>query len=52
VSRVKEIMGMALGRLKEGGYSINADRFHLINSTLTPQGPVYNTMETYHFPRH
>jgi 2'-5' RNA ligase len=52
VDRVKEVMGSTLERLKEGDYSIKADRFHLINSTLTPQGPVYDTLETYYLSRH
>ncbi len=48
VERVKEIMNSTLERLNEGNYSLKVDRFHLINSTLTPQGPFYDILETYH----
>jgi len=48
VGRVKDIMGSALDRLSKRSFIIRADSFHLINSTLTPHGPVYEILETYH----
>jgi 2'-5' RNA ligase len=47
----RSLMEEALKGFRERDYLIMVDRFHLINSTLTPNGPVYRTLSSFELDR-
>lgn len=42
--RLRDIVERAVSDLQNANYTINVDSFELISSTLTPEGPVYETV--------
>lgn len=45
--RTKRLMETCVDLLEGEGYSIPVERFHLVNSTLTPRGPVYERIGSF-----
>ncbi|MGA1793618.1 MAG: RNA 2',3'-cyclic phosphodiesterase [Thermoplasmatota archaeon] len=43
----RDIMQRALQDLGTAGYSIPVDEYHLYNSTLTPEGPIYTRLASF-----
>jgi 2'-5' RNA ligase len=47
VRSVRKIADRCAADLKDEDYTVDVDSFHLISSTLTPEGPVYETIDTF-----
>jgi len=43
---IRDQMEITVADLKERGYNVEVDRFYLISSRLTPQGPIYTRIHT------
>ena len=49
VQTLKDHLDDCLDGLVGSDYNVHIRGFHLMNSTLTPNGPVYEILESYRF---